>query len=169
MAAPTSWIDELSAAWRREYPDLDVSSLLPMVRLARLGVLIEAFQDEVLKPFELTRGDYGVLAALRQVGKPYEQSPGRLTNRLRRSSGGITKILLRLEERDLVERTPDPSDRRGVRIRMTAAGLALQQRVFDAFLESSDTLLAPLGKRNLKTSDQELATLLDIFEEWGDA
>ena len=60
------WIDDLSTAWEREYPDLDTSTFPPMVRLARLSVLIEGFQQAVLSPFELSSGDYGVLAALRR-------------------------------------------------------------------------------------------------------
>ena len=51
------WIDDLSTAWDREYPDLDTASFPPMVRLARLSVLIEGFQQAVLAPFELSSGD----------------------------------------------------------------------------------------------------------------
>ena len=102
------WIDDLAAAWKREYPKLDVSTFPPMVRLARLGLLIEYFQQEVLEPFELSSGDYGVLAALRRAGAPYALNPSQLTSRLERSSGGMTKILKRLEERGLVKRSPDP-------------------------------------------------------------
>ena len=81
------WIDDLARAWRREYPGRDVTPLPPLVRLARLGVLLEAFQHEVLAPFELTPADYGVLALLRRAGQPYELTPSRLTSNLRRSSG----------------------------------------------------------------------------------
>ena len=97
------WIDELGTAWQREYPGVDVSTLPPLVRLARLSLLIEAFQHEVLAPFELTPSDYGVLAMLRRAGKPYQLSPSDLTSRLERSSGGMTKILKRLEAGGLVE------------------------------------------------------------------
>ncbi|MEZ4291821.1 MAG: hypothetical protein R3E53_15300 [Myxococcota bacterium] len=40
------------------------------MRLARLGVLIEGFQQAVLEPFEFTSSDYGVLASLRRAGRP---------------------------------------------------------------------------------------------------
>ena len=45
------WIDQLGIDWGREYPQLDVATLPPLVRLARLAVLIVAFQHEVLEPF----------------------------------------------------------------------------------------------------------------------
>jgi DNA-binding MarR family transcriptional regulator len=156
------WIDDLSRAWRREYPGRDVSPLPPLVRLARLGLLLEAFQHEVLEPFDLAPADYGVLAVLRRAGRPYELTPSRLTSNLRRSSGGITKMVTRLEERELVRRTPDPDDGRGCRVRLTRAGIAVQERAFEAFRTASAELLAPLGA--LRDTDRELARLLDAFE-----
>jgi DNA-binding MarR family transcriptional regulator len=156
------WIDDLARAWRREYPGRDVTPLPPLVRLARLGVLLEAFQHEVLAPFGLTPADYGVLALLRRAGPPYELTPSRLTSNLRRSSGGITKMVSRLEARGLVRRTPDPDDGRGCRVRLTRTGIALQERVFASFLGASGELLAPLGA--LADTDRELDRLLDAFE-----
>ena len=64
------WVEELGKSWKKEYPQLDVSSLSPLVRLARLGDLIDSIQNDVLEPFELTTNDYGVLAALQRAGDP---------------------------------------------------------------------------------------------------
>ena len=141
------WIDALGEAWEREYPGVDVSTLPPLVRLARLSLLIESFQQEVLEPFELTRSDYGVLAMLRRAGAPYEASPSDLTNRLLRSSGGMTKILKRLASAGYVERIPDPADGRVSWVRLTAAGHEVQDRALDraqARQELPQTLLRVL-------------------------
>ena len=158
------WIDDLSAAWEREYPDLDTSAFPPMVRLARLSVLIDSFQQAVLSPFELSSGDYGVLAALRRAGQPYQLSPSKLYSRLQRSSGGMTKILNRLGDQGLVERSPDPLDGRGSLVSLTEAGLDVQERVFSAFLTATQDLLAPLSEIDLKDTDRALRNLLDTFE-----
>ena len=158
------WIDELDRAWRREYPGTDVSTLPPLVRLARLSLLIEGFQHEVLEPFGLTPGAYGVLAMLRRSGTPYRLSPGDLTSRLERSSGGMTKILKRLEAGGLVERTPDPRDGRGSLVKLTRAGHAVQDRVFKAFVAATQKLLAPVPATRLREADRSLRVLLDAFE-----
>ena len=160
-----TWIDDLSTAWAREYPGLDTATFPPMVRLARLGVLIESFQQAVLAPFELTSADYGVLAALRRAGEPYALSPSNLYSRLERSSGGMTKILKRLEESGLVERSPDPDDGRGTRVSLTLKGLEVQDRVFHAFLSATQDLLEPLSNGRLREIDGVMQTLLDTFEE----
>jgi len=164
VAANADWIDELGSVWRREYRHLDTAALPPLVRLARLSLLIESLQDQVLRPFELARGDYGVLAALRRAGAPYELSPSQLTSRLARSSGGMTKILKRLEEAGLVRRVPDPADGRGSRVSLLPAGLELQDRVFEAFLVASQALLKPLPDARLREIDDALRALLDVFE-----
>ena len=161
-----SWIDDLSTAWDREYPDLDTKAFPPMVRLARLSVLIEGFQQEVLAPFELSSGDYGVLAALRRAGEPYQLSPSKLYSRLERSSGGMTKILKRLEEAGLVVRSPDPRDGRGSVVSLSEEGLSLQERVFNAFLSATSDLLAPISQsaNDLLDTNRVLGNLLDTFE-----
>jgi DNA-binding MarR family transcriptional regulator len=159
-----SWIDDLSTAWDREYPDLDTAAFPPLVRLARLSVLIEGFQQTVLAPFDLSAGDYGVLAALRRAGAPYQLSPSSLYSRLQRSSGGMTKILKRVEERGLVVRAPDPADGRGSVVSLTDEGLTVQDRVFRAFLEGSQDLLSPLTETEVKDTDRVLTDLLDLFE-----
>ncbi|MFK7898453.1 MAG: MarR family winged helix-turn-helix transcriptional regulator [Myxococcota bacterium] len=158
------WIEDFSRGWEKEYADIDVSDFPPLVRLARIGVLIEAFQHDVLEPFDLTPGDYGVLAALRRSGKPYAMNPSQLYDRLRKSSGGMTKILKRLEEAELVERRPDPEDGRGTRVYLTQRGLALQDRVFSAFLAATGSLLAPLSERQKGDADRVLRDLLELFE-----
>lgn len=160
-----SWIDDLSTAWTREYPEIDTRTFPPMVRLARLSVLIESFQKVVLGPFDLSSGDYGVLAALRRAGRPYALRPSKLYSRLDRSSGGMTKNLKRLEGRGLIERSPDPSDGRGSVVSLTDRGLEVQEQVFHAFVVGTRDLLEPLTASGLRQTDRTLQTLLDVFEE----
>lgn len=159
------WLDDISRAWQREYPELDTSVLPPLVRAARVGVLIDAFQHAVVTPFELTPSDYAVLAALRRAGEPYELSPSHLTLRLQRSSGGMTKMLRRLEERGLIRRTPDPEDGRGSLVRLTRRGITLQERIFHAFLTASDELLGSTSRGERQEIDAATRTLIERLEK----
>lgn len=163
--AAVDWIDDLSIAWRREYPEVDTTSLPPLVRIARLVVLLQGFQRGVLEPFELAASDYGVLAALRRAGEPYQASPSLLWSRLHRSSGGMTKMLRRLEDRGLIARAPDPSDGRGSLVRLTPRGLDLQEQVFRAFLAASDQVMGEFSKSERRDLDEALRALVDRFED----
>ena len=158
------WMDELTASWARSAPGVDVSSLLPMAKLARVSLLLTAFQDEQLAPYGLTPGDYSVLAALRRSGSPYRLSPSELYNVLECSSGGMTKMLKRLEARGLVARLPDPSDGRGSQVSLTSEGKRLEREVFDSLLAGTRELLAPLTAGQLRDADRSLEALLGCFE-----
>lgn len=161
------WIEDLTRSWMKEHPQLDVSHLPAVLRLARLGLLIESFQSDVLGPFELTPSDYGVLATLHRTGRPHALNPSRLYAELGRSSGGMTKILKRLERAGLVERKPDPEDGRSVRVSLTARGLTLFERVFRAFAAASSRLLSAIPDRQLNEIDDALKTLLVHLESHG--
>jgi DNA-binding MarR family transcriptional regulator len=52
------------------------------------------------------------------------------------TSGGMTKRLDRLEKAGLVERCPDPTDRRGVLIRITRQGRATIDSTLDTLLDA---------------------------------
>jgi DNA-binding MarR family transcriptional regulator len=161
------WIEELVESWTREEPTVNFTSVPAMIRLARLGTLFEIFQHDVLEPFELTPGDYAVLAVLanhRRSGQPGALNPSLLHGRLRRSSGGMTKIMKRLERSELIERTRDPEDGRGMLVTMTDRGLALHDRVFRAFGAASSRMLAPLSSDEQAQLNHALKRTLDTLD-----
>ena len=160
------WIDEFSEAWAREYPETDTSLLPTMTRLVRLGVLMDSFQHETLEPFQLTPGDYAVLSTLRRSGPPYLLSPSKLYTALERSSGGMTKMLKRLEALELIEREPDPDDRRSTLVRLTATGMSLQAQIFDVFLSRAQELVKSISPRELERIDDSLRALIDAVESY---
>jgi DNA-binding MarR family transcriptional regulator len=56
-------------------------------------------------------------------------SPAMLAEQMGISRAVVTGLLDRMEERDLVRREPDPSDRRRLRVVVTPAGVAAGQRL----------------------------------------
>jgi DNA-binding MarR family transcriptional regulator len=74
------------------------------------------------------------------------------------TSSGTTKRLDRLEEAGLVARAPDPDDRRGTLITLTAAGSSIIDKLTVAHLENERRLLAAL-------SDAEQRRLADLLRK----
>jgi DNA-binding MarR family transcriptional regulator len=62
------------------------------------------------------------------------------------TSSGTTKRLDRLEQAGLIARAPDPDDRRGTLITLTAAGRSLIDKLTAAHLENERRLLAALSE-----------------------
>jgi len=159
------WVDDFSEAWAREYPAAkDTSGLVLVTLLARLSVLIETFEQETLEPFDLMPSDYAVLGALRRSGPPYELAPHQLYTALERSSGGMTKMLKRLESLGLVKRVRDPNDKRSRLVRLTSAGKQVEGEAFEAFLSGTHQLLQRASRRDLQAIDDALRRLLEIIE-----
>jgi len=96
-----------------------------MQQILRAAALLEALSQRAVRDRRLNAGDMTVLHIL-------ERSAGRVPIRgvdlqraLMNTSGAITKRLDRLQAAGMVERRPDPSDRRAVLVEITPEGLAL--------------------------------------------
>ena len=109
----------------RLYPGLDVIGLPVTGRVLRLSRYIEARRVGRLAEFELTVADFDVLATMRRKAGDGTINVRDLQQSLMLSSGGTTKRLDRLETRNLIERLPDPNDRRGVLIGLTHEGIEM--------------------------------------------
>jgi DNA-binding MarR family transcriptional regulator len=140
------WIDAWSRGLDEDASQLDVASLVPLLRLARLGVLVDAFRGAVLDSFELTPREFDVLSALRAVGRPYSMNPSQLYAPLRLSSGGTTKILKRLVGAGHIARDPNPEDGRSVRVSLTSRGVAFHDRVMRAIAAAATRAFAGLSE-----------------------
>jgi DNA-binding MarR family transcriptional regulator len=131
--------------WARERPDLPS---LPMAVLGRLSEAAERVMREHMNPLfaeaGLQPGEFDVLATLRRSGEPYMLSPTQLYEALMISSGGMTARLDRLERAKLIERRPDPSDRRGKLIALTNTGKRVIDETLGRHVANEQRILATL-------------------------
>jgi DNA-binding MarR family transcriptional regulator len=153
-------VDGIVAAWARERPDLDTSSLATFGRIFRVAALADAALARGIEPHALQPRWFDILAALRRAGVPFELNPTELMRSTLLSSGGMTKRLDRLAEAGLVRRRPDPSDRRGTLVGLTRKGRATVDTALVTHLANEDRLLAPLGATDRRSLDRLLRKLL---------
>jgi DNA-binding MarR family transcriptional regulator len=158
-------VDDLISAWSRERPDLDLAPVAVFSRISRLAKHLDLARREAFTAHEIEGYEFDVLAALRRAGEPYELSPGRLLRETLVTSGTMTNRVDRLTERGLVERHPDPEDRRGVLVRLTPEGKGRVDAAFTALLEAERDLLADLPARARTDLARLLRTLLAPFGE----
>ena len=138
-------VDAIVAAWKRERPDVDVSAMQVLSRVTRLARHLDRARKQAFEAHDLETWEFDVLAALRRAGEPYDLSPGRLVAETLVTSGTMTNRVDRLESRGLVERRPDPNDRRGVLVSLTASGRATVDAALDELLDREREILEPLG------------------------
>jgi DNA-binding MarR family transcriptional regulator len=158
---PTDHVATILRQWGKERPDLDHSPVAVVGRLARLALLFERRLEENFKRHGLQGAMYDVLATLRRNGEPFCLTPTQLQAEMMLSSGATTHRIDLLEERGLVRRTADPSDRRGTLVRLTPEGKALVDEVVETHLETERALLAGLSA----TQRRELSKLLEVLAQ----
>ena len=156
-------VDAIVAAWHRERPDLDLQPLEVLSRVTRLARHLDQARGQAFDAHDLDSWEFDVLAALRRAGIPYSLSPGQLATQTLVTSGTMTNRVDRLVERGLVERSPDPRDRRGVRVQLTAAGRIAVDGAFTDLLSREHVLLEGLDDDDRRELAALLGTLMGQF------
>lgn len=149
-------VDLIVESWHRERPDLDLAPVEVLSRITRLAKHLDRARKEAFAQADLESWEFDVLAALRRAGRPHELSPGRLLKETLVTSGTMTNRIDRLSDRGLVERLPDPDDRRGVIVRLTPRGQDAVDEAFGLLVEEERQLMGELPVRDR----QRLAKLL---------
>jgi DNA-binding MarR family transcriptional regulator len=139
--------------WRERRPDLDTAGMALFGRVARLARLADLARARVYADHGLQPGDVDVLSPLWRHGGGLR--PRELRRVMMIGSGTLTARLDRLERTGLLERSPDPEDRRGCLLHLTAAGAELVPRIVPELLEVENGLLAelPAGVRSRLSAD----------------
>ena len=157
-------VDDLVAAWRAERPDLDVQPLQVLSRVSRLARHLDRARRTAFAGHGLETWEFDVLSALRRQGSPYQLSPGALLRATLVTSGTMTNRIDRLAAASLVLRQPDPQDKRGVLVTVTAEGRARVDAALADLLGREEALLARLDRGERELLAGLLRTLLAPFD-----
>jgi DNA-binding MarR family transcriptional regulator len=116
----------------------------------------------ILKTADLSGTQYNVLRILRGTGRAMacQEIAGRMITR----DADLTRLLDRLENRNLVSRQRQSDDRRVVRIAITNVGLALLAELDGPVNAAHHRLLGHMGKEQL----EQLSRLLELAREKAD-
>lgn len=152
-AEPADGVDERVRDVMEVWPDL----LDPLVekivsRIERIDRLIDKAAVANLDRVGLTHEEFKVLMELQRG----DRSHGALSRELMSSTGAMTNRLDKLERAGLVKRHPDPKDRRGVVLHLTAPGRERLDEYIEIQAAREQQLLEVLDR----AEQQELERLL---------
>jgi DNA-binding MarR family transcriptional regulator len=108
----------------------------------------------LLKDADLSSNQYNVLRILR--GAPEGLPCGEIGTRMITRDPDITRLLDRLEKRELISRCRETKDRRMVLTRITPAGLKLLAELDEPVQQAHREQLGHLGKERLKALSELL-------------
>ena len=98
--------------------------------------------DDVLRPFDLTNGQFSLLMAL---NRPEPATIGEIAHFLAMDRTTLTALLKPLERRMLVDVLPDAGDRRKRRLRLTQDGHTLLWRAYPLWCQAHSQLESDIG------------------------
>ena len=148
---PSSLQEELKQ--NKPFRSLEQEALLSVVRTS--ADLMDRFEI-FLRPHGITSTQYNVLRILRGA-EPEGLCRNELRDRMLTRMPDVTRLLDRMEEAGLVERTRDNEDRRMVTSRITKKAMQL--------LATLDPLVAENEKRFFSgISQDQIQTLIDVLQ-----
>jgi DNA-binding MarR family transcriptional regulator len=157
-------IDRFLETIQRTLPELDLEVEGIVDRISGLSRRLQRSMDETLAEFGLDSGEHKALATLAQAGAPFRSTPGKLSRRMELSSGAITNRLDRLEHAGLIRRLPDPDDRRGVIVELTARGRRTYEKAVGAAAKKEALIAAALTEKEKRQLNTLLRRLMLEFE-----
>lgn len=154
----TDAVDEILDQWSEERPELATESLGVVIRIMSLSRAFLRQATEALAPLGLELFEYDVLSALRRQGRPFGLPATGLAKETGLSTGAMTNRIDKLEERGLVSRKGDKTDRRAVIVSLTAQGERTIDDAIQLRLDAADESMQGL-------SASELGTLASILRK----
>jgi DNA-binding MarR family transcriptional regulator len=136
------------------------------VLIARVARLVRQRFEEVLTPLGLRQRDLVALSYLREHGPSAQQQ---LADRLRMDASSMVCLLNALEDRELVVRHRDRTDRRRAIVELSPRGQQALREVDKAVEVVEDEVLTRLEARERGALRQLLAKLEVGEPDWGAA
>jgi DNA-binding MarR family transcriptional regulator len=133
----------------KRFPGLDASACYVFLQLLRTGDDLLAMDELILSSLGTRHGRFVLLMLLHKHG-PGEMTPAELAEKTGVTRATISGLLDGLEKDGLVERRPDPQDRRITRLFLTGAGDQLLQRVRPIYSEWFTSVISPLTEDERK-------------------
>ncbi len=155
-------IDEATENWARIVPDLDVVTMRTALLFARVTALGHKHVEAAFAEVGLSAGEFDVLASLMHA--PGRTSkPSVLARSGMLSPAGMTHRLDLLERAGLIERRPDPDDRRSTLVVLTGAGEAKAIEAARAHVGAEAEFFDVLGPHDRAELRRLLETMLDTY------
>lgn len=154
-------VDRITAQWGQVRPELDVSAMALIGRIARLARGFDRDLQRVFSEHGLQAGEFDILATLMRADPDGAGlTAGALSESAMVTSGAITNRLDRLVSKALVTRETDPQNRRTVRVALTRSGRRVIEAALVDHVANEDALLAQVPEAERRQLEELLRVLL---------
>ncbi len=152
------FINLMQENWPSAYQTL--YPLFPKMR--RVIEYMDSFKSRLMMEYGLCGSDFELLTALRRSSRqaPYQLKPTELYDFMLFSSGGLTKVLHRLEDKGFITRFSSEADRRSKMVRLTEEGQRLIETVVSHYQQIHHQILDNFSETEVAQLDHLITKLL---------
>jgi len=144
-------METILAQWQHERPDIDPRPMAVCGNIWRAAEILRQGVLENLKDYGFDITGFDVILTLRRQGRGKALSPSALSKEMMLSTSAMTNRLDRLEKRSLIQRIPDPNDRRGLKIVLTKEGFNLADEMVASHVKTEKKMLSLLTDAEQET------------------
>ncbi|HXF79478.1 MAG TPA: MarR family transcriptional regulator [Usitatibacter sp.] len=141
----------------------DIRTSVPPL-LARVRSVFLAALEERLAPFDVKPVDYVVLAS---IANDVADTASAVCSLMSHDPGAMTRKIDALEERGLVRRVRSASDRRAIKLELTAEGRKIFPRMLAVAVGVANDFLHGFSKAEVRQFEDMLQRILDNAGEMG--
>jgi DNA-binding MarR family transcriptional regulator len=154
-------VDEHARLAAEQWPLVDPAIEAITSRISKIGRYLDRTMHQSVSTLKLNTSEFRLLITLWKAGP---QSPGGLGEKLLVSSGVMTNRLDRLEERGFVARRPHATDRRGVVVELTDAGMEALDRLITAQVPTEAAIFSNLSEEERDELNRLLRRVMKAFD-----
>lgn len=148
--------------WSEMYTPLHEFSIY----LYRVRDLSFARARETVAGFNLSAGEFDILATLRRSPQPHVLTPTELQHSLLITSGGLTKLLYQLTAAGLIKRSTQKQDKRSKLVHLTPKGKKIAEQAMAAVQQTSkDWLNQAFTEEEFSQLRQLLGKAASVLEQ----
>ncbi|EQB39896.1 hypothetical protein M947_04765 [Sulfurimonas hongkongensis] len=127
--------------------------------LARITILLE-------KKYSISTSELDVLSSLHScVDEKHTLSPTKLYERLFFSSGGMTKVLKKLEAKGFIKRLDNKEDKRSKLVRLTKSGKEIVEKSLSDVIELEEEMFGHVDAKDRESLSRLLFKTFDGIKE----
>jgi DNA-binding MarR family transcriptional regulator len=163
----TDFVDRMLEEIHSATPSIDTRPMAAISRVLRAAMFFQAAMNRIAGKAGVSYRELLLLAALRRATPSFSLNPGQLLKECFAPSSTMTRQLDRLVSMGLVERKPDPNDRRGVLVKLAARGRRLIDSTLTLGVLSDERELQAIHKLkpvDIESLNRILHELLVVLE-----
>lgn len=161
---PSDAVDVVVEQWGRTRPDLDVTAMAALGRIARAQHLVNGSLQQLHRRHGIDPRTFDVLATLYRCGQP-SLTPGELAKQTMVGNAAMTNRLDQMVEQGWITRQVNESNRRELRIALTPAGSTKLEAVLDEHVELQHRLVSGLPSEDVAELSRILRAMLTSHDD----